>query len=147
MPWAYPAPAAKKRPLVNSYDRGGYSAARKGKHWGIDIAAPEGSPAKAVKAGKIVGRGNVWGDAYGKQVLLRWRTKTGKRRFAFYAHLHTIDVKEGQRVKKGQTIGEVGSTGNSTGPHIHFEYGSSPHWDMKRFNPYKQLERARKALL
>lgn len=146
MAWAFPAPAALHRPLVNSFKRKGYSPRRLGYHWATDIGAPERSPAEAVRDARVSAAGNVWGSAYGKQVLLVW-TWRRKRRYAFYAHLNSISVKAGQKVRKGQQIGTVGNTGNSRGPHIHFEYGWSPRWDMKRWNPHRNLERARKAEL
>ena len=147
MAWAFPTPAAKHYQLRNSYKRTGYSSRRLGYHWGIDLPAPMRSKAKAIRRARVHDTGNVWGPSYGKQVLLKWRTSTGKQRFAFYSHLDTIAVRKGERVRKNQTIGRVGSTGNSTGPHVHFEYGYSPRWDMKRFNPYRKLERARRKLL
>lgn len=148
--WHYPVPAAKCRPLVNSYRRTGYSSVRLGRHWAIDIVAPLGAKVRAIRDAKVVAVGNVWGASYGKQVLLRWRTPRGFR-FFFYSHLDSYSVAAGDKVKKGQVIGRVGSTGNSTGPHCHVEWATCPRkiarWDMHRKNPYRNLERARKKLL
>ena len=83
-------------------------------HTGIDIGAPHGSPVVAVQDGYVVFRGNM--GAYGNVVLI----EHGDCR-TFYAHLSRINVKAGEKVRAGQKIGEVGSTGLSTGPHLHFE--------------------------
>ncbi|MDR9756945.1 MAG: M23 family metallopeptidase [Thermoanaerobacterales bacterium] len=83
-------------------------------HTGIDIGAPHGSPVVSVQDGYVVFRGNM--GAYGNVVLI----EHGDCR-TFYAHLSRINVKAGEKVRAGQKIGEVGSTGLSTGPHLHFE--------------------------
>ena len=84
-------------------------------HKGVDFAAPTGTPIYAAGDG-VVERSGRWG-AYGKYVRLRHNStlKTA------YAHLHRINVRAGERVKQGQVIGTVGSTGRSTGPHLHYE--------------------------
>jgi murein DD-endopeptidase MepM/ murein hydrolase activator NlpD len=86
-----------------------------GWHTGLDFAAPTGTPIVAAKDGTVVEAG--WAGAYGKTVVVQHAdgTKT------LYAHLHTIEVGVGQTVALGQQIGTLGSTGNSTGPHLHFE--------------------------
>jgi murein DD-endopeptidase MepM/ murein hydrolase activator NlpD len=84
-------------------------------HSGIDIAAPSGSPVVASKGGEVVYAG--YGAGGGNQVVIRhWLGFE-----TYYAHLSRIDVAPGQYVWKWQKIGEVGSTGRSTGPHLHFE--------------------------
>ncbi len=83
-------------------------------HSGIDLGAPLGTPVLAAKAGRVEFAG--WGDGYGNLIELD-HGSTGTR----YAHLEAIYVSQGQSVAQGQQIGLVGSTGRSTGPHLHFE--------------------------
>jgi len=85
-------------------------------HPAIDIANRTGTPILAADAGYVVMAGrDTWG--YGNQVLI----DHGNGYLTRYAHLHTILVKAGQTVTKNQKIGTMGSTGRSTGPHLHFE--------------------------
>lgn len=86
-----------------------------GKHIGLDIAAPTGTPVYASKSGEVVLTG--WRAYYGLMVLIYHGNGVATR----YAHLSKIHVKEGQLVEQGQIIGRCGSTGYSTGPHLHFE--------------------------
>lgn len=83
-------------------------------HSGIDLGAPFGTPVLAAKPGLVEFAG--WGDGYGNLVEID-HGSTGTR----YAHLEAIYVYQGQKVAQGQQIGIVGSTGRSTGPHLHFE--------------------------
>ncbi len=85
-------------------------------HLGVDYAAPTGTPVRAVGAGEVVLATRQ--NGYGNVVEI----KHGGERTTLYAHLNTIDVKVGQRVEQGQTVGGVGSTGWATGPHLHFEF-------------------------
>jgi murein DD-endopeptidase MepM/ murein hydrolase activator NlpD len=84
-------------------------------HKGVDYAAPTGTPVRTVGDGTVDFAG--WQNGYGNVVEVR---HTGGRS-TLYAHLSRIDVKRGERVEQGQNIGAVGSTGWSTGPHLHFE--------------------------
>ncbi|MCD7445055.1 transglycosylase family protein [Streptomyces lincolnensis] len=92
----------------------------KGYHTGVDFAVPTGTSVKAVGAGKVVTAG--WAGSFGYQVVIRH----GDGRYTQYAHLSAISVKSGQTVGGGQRIGRSGSTGNSTGPHLHFEVRTGP---------------------
>lgn len=83
-------------------------------HSGIDLGAPFGTPVLAAKAGRVDFAG--WSDGYGNLVELD-HGSTGTR----YAHLDAIYVSQGQQIAQGQQLGIVGSTGRSTGPHLHFE--------------------------
>jgi murein DD-endopeptidase MepM/ murein hydrolase activator NlpD len=83
-------------------------------HSGIDLGAAQGTPVLATRAGIIDFAG--WGGGYGNLVEIS-HDRLGTR----YAHLAEIQVRSGQRVVQGQQIGLVGSTGRSTGPHLHFE--------------------------
>ncbi|WP_141208107.1 transglycosylase family protein [Streptomyces griseorubiginosus] len=105
--------------LGTPYHKAG-SAWSKGYHTGVDFAVPTGTTVKAVAAGKVVASG--WGGSFGYQVVIRH----GDGRYTQYAHLSAISVKAGQTVGAGQRIGRSGSTGNSTGPHLHFEVRSGP---------------------
>ncbi|NEO26004.1 MAG: peptidoglycan DD-metalloendopeptidase family protein, partial [Kamptonema sp. SIO4C4] len=86
-------------------------------HTGTDIAAPLGTPVLAAFHGEVAIADYVGG--YGNMVVLRHEDSTQESR---YAHLKQILVKPGQWVEQGQVIGLVGSTGNSTGAHLHFEW-------------------------
>ena len=88
-------------------------------HSGIDIAAPHGTPIKAANAGKVIYSG--WYGGYGKVVILDHGSCTGQPTTTLYAHMSRQKVTVGENVTRGQAIGLVGSTGYSTGPHLHFE--------------------------
>ena len=88
-------------------------------HSGIDIGAPYGTPIKATNAGKVIYTG--WYGGYGKVVIIDHGKINGKPTSSLYAHQSRISVTNGQYVKKGTIVGYVGSTGYSTGPHLHFE--------------------------
>jgi len=92
-----------------------FGGRRAGPHEGIDIGAPRGTPVRAAEAGKVVYSDRL--GAYGKVVILKhvgdWST--------VYAHHRRNRVARGQFVEKGDLVGEVGTTGNATGPHLHFE--------------------------
>jgi len=85
-------------------------------HTGIDIPASTGTPIRVVSDGKVY---KVDPDhrAYGMLTILEHKNSI----FTYYAHQSVQKVKEGDRLKAGETLGEVGSTGKSTGPHLHFE--------------------------
>jgi murein DD-endopeptidase MepM/ murein hydrolase activator NlpD len=84
-------------------------------HTGIDIGAGYGAPVHAAAAGTVVVAGPVSG--YGNAIVV----DHGNGLATLYGHLSRIGVRVGTRVDRGQTIGAVGNTGNSTGPHLHFE--------------------------
>ena len=85
-------------------------------HAGIDFAAPIGTPVYAANEGQVITAG--WPESgYGLQVEIAH----GNGFITKYAHLSKLEVREGQRVKRGQVIGRVGSTGHSIGPHLHYE--------------------------
>ncbi|MFJ7075806.1 M23 family metallopeptidase [Streptomyces sp. NPDC098781] len=99
-------------------------------HSGQDFAVPTGTQVMAAHGGTVVkagGNGAGDGPAYGNAIVI----KHGNGTFSQYAHLSRIDVKVGQIVKTGQNIAKSGNTGNSSGPHLHFEirktanYGSA----------------------
>lgn len=84
-------------------------------HKGVDLAAPTGTPIYATADG-IVGRAD-WFSSYGLFVRIEHGADLETR----YAHMSKLAVAAGERVKKGDIIGYVGSTGRSTGPHLHYE--------------------------
>jgi murein DD-endopeptidase MepM/ murein hydrolase activator NlpD len=92
------------------------------KHDGFDIAKPFGTPVVASREGSVVWAG--WQGGYGNMIEIRHEIKTKKGARVFftrYGHLSKILVHQGQHVHLYQMIGRVGSTGLSTGPHLHFE--------------------------
>ena len=104
-------------------------------HKGIDIAGSgiHGSDVLAVDGGvvKEVNDYSSWGSGYGYYVIL----DHGNNHTTMYAHCSKICVKEGQKIAKGQRIAKIGNTGDSTGPHLHFEirYRGSPTDPMEFF--------------
>ncbi|MER5835927.1 transglycosylase family protein [Streptomyces sp. NPDC002130] len=105
--------------LGTPYRKAG-SSWSKGYHTGIDFPVPTGTSVKSVASGSVVSAG--WGGSYGYQVVVRH----ADGRYSQYAHLSAISVRDGQSVSAGQRIGRSGSTGNSSGPHLHFEVRTGP---------------------
>jgi len=102
-------------------------------HKGIDYAAPTGTPALVVGDGVVSFAGRNGG--YGNVV----EVNHGNGHKTLYAHLSKIHVRLGQKVQKGQPIGAVGSTGWSTGPHLHFEFLVNG----RHVDPQKIIQQAR----
>jgi murein DD-endopeptidase MepM/ murein hydrolase activator NlpD len=100
-------------------------------HTGIDISAPVGTPVHAAAEGIIAHAG--WNGGYGRCVII----DHGNGYQTWYAHLSRMDVIEGEEIRQGEVLGAVGTTGRSTGSHLHYEVrlGSAP------VNPYKYLAR------
>ncbi len=96
---------------ISSY----YGKRGSGNHTGVDFAAPAGTPIYAWKSGTVTFVG--WSGGYGKFIIVKHDDGTVSR----YGHCSGYACSQGQRVEKGQTIGYVGTTGNSTGNHLHFE--------------------------
>jgi murein DD-endopeptidase MepM/ murein hydrolase activator NlpD len=84
-------------------------------HTGIDFRGDSGDPVHATAAGTVTEAG--WSGGYGRMIEVDHGNGFATR----YGHLSKIDVKVGQSIKIGQVIGEIGSTGRSTGPHLHYE--------------------------
>ncbi|MEU0666131.1 M23 family metallopeptidase [Streptomyces lavendulocolor] len=106
-------------PIAGTYVSTGYQTGgamwSSGSHTGIDFHAASGSSVVSVGAGTVVEAG--WGGAYGNNVVIRMNDGT----YTQYGHLSSVSVSAGQTVMPGQQIGLSGSTGNSSGPHLHFE--------------------------
>ena len=85
------------------------------KHDGIDLGKAQGAPVLAAADGRIL-RTGTWGD-YGLIVMI----DHGRGWQSMYAHLSRIHVREGEAIRAGEMLGQVGATGNATGPHLHFE--------------------------
>lgn len=95
---------------------GSNDSVRSHTHSGIDIGAPRGTPIKAAAAGTVTFSGNA-GDGYGYYVVIAH----GNGVQTVYAHCSEVIAKKGQQVSQGEVIAKVGSTGNSTGNHLHLE--------------------------
>ncbi|MDQ0992277.1 M23 family metallopeptidase [Streptomyces sp. V3I7] len=115
----------KKYTLTASFDQGGSHWMHK--HSGQDFAVPVGTEVVAVHGGTVVKAG-PWGGgdgpAYGNAIVI----KHANGLYTQYAHLSRIDVKVGQVVTTGQHIALSGNTGNTTGPHLHFEVRKTPNY-------------------
>ncbi|TJZ41575.1 M23 family metallopeptidase [Streptomyces piniterrae] len=111
-------------PIAGSYVSTPYKASSglwsSGSHTGIDFHAASGSSVHAVGRGTVVEAG--WGGAYGNNVVIKMNDGT----YTQYGHLSSLGVSVGQTVTPGQQIGLSGSTGNTTGPHLHFEARTGP---------------------
>ncbi|MEU2233134.1 MULTISPECIES: M23 family metallopeptidase [Streptomyces] len=118
--------ASFQLPVAGSYVSTGYKTGgslwSSGSHSGIDFHAAYGTRVVSVGSGTVVEAG--WGGAYGNNIVIRMNDGT----YTQYGHLSSIGVYVGQTVEPGQQIGISGSTGNSTGPHLHFEARTSPEY-------------------
>ncbi|MEE1754498.1 transglycosylase family protein [Streptomyces sp. SP18CS02] len=128
-PAVKPAAAPKTAKFSSPVEAGPSTAYRKagsswasGYHTGVDFPVPTGTAVKAVASGRVVSAG--WAGSYGYQIVIRHND--GK--YSQYAHLSALTVREGQNVSGGQRIARSGSTGNSTGPHLHFEVRTGPEY-------------------
>ena len=94
---------------------GARSSIRSSAHTGLDISAPTGTPIKAAASGTVTFAG--WKGSYGYMLVI----SHGSGVQTYYAHCNKLYASVGQTVSQGETIAAVGSTGNSTGPHLHLE--------------------------
>ncbi|MEI7474746.1 MAG: peptidoglycan DD-metalloendopeptidase family protein [bacterium] len=88
-------------------------------HRGVDLAAGYGAPVKASNSGVVIFTG--WYGGYGKVVIINHGNVKGRSTSTLYAHLSSFSTSAGQKVSKGEVIAREGTTGYSTGPHLHFE--------------------------
>ncbi|MFR9675192.1 M23 family metallopeptidase [Streptomyces sp. TR02-1] len=128
--WVLPVshPYAKTAGFSDSGDR--WAA----KHSGQDFAVPTGTPVKAVHNGTVVTAD--WGGAYGNEIVVKHPNGT----YTQYAHLSEFRAVPGEHVNTGEQIAVSGSTGNSTGPHLHFEVRTSPYYG-SGFDPVPFLQK------
>ncbi len=108
------------RPVLGGYNARASRANPHGLHGynGVDLATNYGSPIMASAEGTVIrAKTSGWNGGYGKYVIITHPNGTQ----TLYAHMSSLLVQVGQRVVQGASIGYVGSTGNSTGPHVHFE--------------------------
>ena len=103
-----------------------------GGHPAVDIAGWLGAPVTAADAGYVVLAGGGWNSGYGNYVIV----DHGNGFTTLYAHLNSVFVKPGETVSRGQQVGTMGNTGNSTGPHLHFEI----RYDGVPYNPAGYLK-------
>ena len=114
--------------FVNKYERilpcdgiisSGYGSrelfGRRKMHYGIDYKAPKGAPVFSMEEGRVIFAGNKSG--YGKTIIIDHDNEI----YTLYAHNSALLVDQGQYVRHGQVISKIGSTGRSTGPHLHYE--------------------------
>ncbi|MCW2500895.1 MAG: putative M23-family secreted peptidase [Frankiales bacterium] len=142
-PAVRPKPAAKPRRLAAQWFRPSYSGVvsnfgpRWGRqHKGIDFGDGHGAPIRAIGSGVVVGAGYLNGESgYGQITLIRHAGGI----VSAYAHQSRMYVQTGDRVQAGEVIGLVGSTGQSTGAHLHFEIRTSTHGG--QVNPLTWLRR------
>ena len=116
------APIRRTWPLAaGSFTVSDHFGARDGTHLGVDLAAPDGSPEFAVADGVVVAAGPASG--FGNWIVIDSVDVNGRPFSAVYGHewASGVQVHVGQRVRAGEQVGTVGSAGESTGPHLHFE--------------------------
>ena len=94
-------------------------------HKGLDIAAPYGTPIYAAESGTVTETGTGWNGGYGNAVKI----SHDDGNVTYYAHMSSIAINYGDYVVKGQLIGYVGSTGSSTGNHLHFEVRAGSYYE------------------
>jgi murein DD-endopeptidase MepM/ murein hydrolase activator NlpD len=105
-------------------------------HSGLDIAAPSGTPVVATATGTVISAG--WNGGYGKAIVIQHNDTQQ----TLYGHLSEIAVQPGQQIAQGTVIGLVGSTGNSTGPHLHFEARSPGATGWVAVDPSQEIQYA-----
>jgi murein DD-endopeptidase MepM/ murein hydrolase activator NlpD len=122
---AYPV---KKVTVSQNYGKTKFSkkAYASGKHNGIDFAGPYGTAILAAASGKVIGTGNLGKYAYGRWVAI----DHGNGIVTLYGHMSSVGVTNGEKVDKGDQIGKMGSTGYSTGNHLHFTVFSADSYEV-----------------
>ena len=131
--WTWPVPGHTR--ISSDYGWRNCPYPGREKHSGIDIPAPYGTAVKAASGGTVIHSGYL--GSYGNAVLIRH----GNSLYTLYGHNSSLVVRSGAKVSKGQTIAKVGSTGNSTGNHCHFEVrkGGSSHGN--NVSPWNYVKR------
>ncbi|MFD5140511.1 LysM peptidoglycan-binding domain-containing M23 family metallopeptidase [Streptomyces sp. NPDC058378] len=114
--WAAPV----ENPNVTTQYRASGASWSSGYHTGSDFQAASGTSVRSIGPGTVVSAG--WSGSYGNEVVIQHEDGM----YSQYAHLSSLEVSAGQTVTGGQQIGLSGTTGNSTGPHLHFEVRTGP---------------------
>ena len=126
-------------PYDNCYISAGFPTYPSGgKHGGIDICVHGGSEGKkivAAQGGEVISAG--WNGSYGNCIII----DHGGGLFTLYGHCSSLAVSSGQKVAKGQLIGYIGSTGNVTGPHLHFEVRVNSNSSVNRVQPLNYVSK------
>jgi hypothetical protein len=124
-----PLAAEAISPPVSGYAYGQTQNGLRDPHHGIDLPAPYGAPVLAAFAGRVIFAGEdrlpqfaPWPKFYGRLIVLEHvHPQSGAHFYTLYGHLSALRVREGQEVRQGETIGEVGMSGVAIGSHLHFE--------------------------
>uniref|UniRef100_A0AAU3GSD0 Peptidoglycan DD-metalloendopeptidase family protein n=1 Tax=Streptomyces sp. NBC_01401 TaxID=2903854 RepID=A0AAU3GSD0_9ACTN len=114
--WSAPV----ENPNVTTQYRASGASWSSGYHTGSDFQAASGTSVRAIGQGTVVSAG--WSGSYGNEIVIQHEDGM----YSQYAHLSSLEVSAGQTVTGGQQIGLSGTTGNSTGPHLHFEVRTGP---------------------
>lgn len=101
-----------------------------GHHQGVDFPCAVGTPVYAVADGVVTGIGCPWGPGFGNHSVVVQHTVGGKKYWVIYAHCSATHTRVGSKVKKGDLIAYSGAEGHVTGPHLHLEAHTVPHWDI-----------------
>jgi murein DD-endopeptidase MepM/ murein hydrolase activator NlpD len=117
---AWVSPVHGKAKFTAGFNQGGARWAHK--HSGQDFAVQTGTKVHAVHTGTVVEAD--WGGAYGNNIVI----KHGNGLYTQYAHLSKFDVKVGEKVNTDEVIARSGNTGNTSGPHLHFEVRKTPYY-------------------
>ncbi len=131
----FPLAAEALSPPVSGYTYGQTQNGLRNPHHGIDFPASYGSPVLAAFAGRVIFAGEdrlpqfaPWSKFYGRLILLEHvHPESGVHFYTLYGHLSALHVQEGQEVRQGEIIGEVGMSGVAIGSHLHFEVRLSGH--------------------
>lgn len=131
---AYPV---KKVTITQLFGKTSFSkkAYASGKHNGVDFGGAYGTPILAAASGKVIGTGNLGRYAYGRWIAI----DHGNGIVTLYGHLSAIGVSVGSKVDKGEQIGKMGSTGYSTGTHVHFTVYSAKSYEVVASSTVKGL--------
>lgn len=123
--------------LTQGYGKTSFSkkAYASGKHNGIDLGGAYGTTIYAAADGKVIGTGNLGKYAYGRWIAIDHNNGM----VTLYGHLSSVGVSKGDKVDKGESIGKMGSTGYSTGNHLHFTVFSSDSYDVVQLKTVKGL--------
>ncbi len=139
----FPLAADVLSPPVSSYAYGQTQNGLRDPHHGIDFPAPYGTPVLAAFAGRVIFAGEdrlpqfaPWSKFYGRVIVLEHvHSESGAHFYTLYGHLSALRVREGQEVRQGEIIGEVGMSGVAIGSHLHFEVRLGGHTYADTRNP------------